>query len=710
MTFRTSFKTSRRLLLAPMVLASVAGGARGAGDDPPPLRLEAVSVTAPARALSTPGLAEDLWERSLTPGGVTVVEGTILGSRNVSSVADMLRYVPGLWVDSTNGDDGVFISSRGSNLDATGFDRNGIKMLQDGLPVTTADGNNHNRIIDPLSTRRAIFARGANGMKYGASTLGGAVDFISPTAHDVPGARLLVNGGSHGQLQGRATVARVFDHGLDGLVTVEGKERDGFRDHNHQQRLGLYANAGWRISEAWDTRFYATYVDNEQELPGSLSRAQLRADRDQARPAALGGDFQLDVETRRIANRTTWVMDARRRLDLGFSMEEQSLFHPIVDKVTVPGVGVVFDGLLIDTDHRDVAFMARYRHQAGDHALLFGLNYAEGRVDGEHFGNDGGRRDGLSTLIDQDASQLEAYAMDRWGLADAWTLVAALQVVRASREIDNTTVATGVVRNPEEDYVAVNPRLGVIHHPAPDIEVFANLSRLYEPPTNFELDDDVRGGDEALDAMHGVVLEVGSRGTRALARRGTWSWDLALYYARVRDEILSVEDPFQTGTSLATNVDRTVHAGLELALEADLALDEGGRHRLAPRLSATVNRFSFDDDPVYDDNDLPAAPEYVVRGELLYRHRNGLYGGPTFDVVGDRYADFANRFKVDDYAIMGLLAGWEGKGFRASVEVENLFDEDYIATHGVRERAAADAEILNPGAPRSVFVGLEWRH
>lgn len=694
------------LLLVPVMLAPVAGGAQDVGEGPQPLRLEAVSVT--ARALSDPGLAEDLWERSLTPGGVTVVKGTILRSRNVSSVADMLRYVPGVWVASAQGDDSIFISSRGSNLDATSFDRNGIRMLQDGLPLTTADGNNHNRIIDPLSTSHAIFARGANGMKYGASTLGGAVDFITPTAHDGPATGLLVNGGSHGQLQGRATVARVFDNGFDGLLTVEGKERDGFRDHNRQQRVGFYANGGWQISDVWDTRFYGSYVDNEQELPGSLSRSQVAADRDQARPAALGGNFQLDVETWRIANRTSWEMDAHRRLDLGFSIEEQSLFHPIVDKVTVPGIGVVFDGLLIDTDHREVAFMARYRRQVGDHGLLFGLNYAEGEVEGKHFGNDGGRRDGLRALIDQDASQLEAYAMDRWGIADAWTLVGALQVVRANREIDNTTVATGAVRNPEEDYVAVNPRLGLIHHPGPDAELFANLSRLYEPPTNFELDDDVRGGDEALDAMHGVVLEVGSRGTRALARRSTWSWEVAFYYARIRDEILSVEDPARPGTSLATNVDRTIHAGLELALDADLALDEAGRHRLAPRFSATVNRFSFDDDPVYGNNDLPAAPAYVLRGELLYRHRNGVYAGPTFDVVGDRYADFANGFKVDDYALMGLLAGWGGKGFNAYVEVENLFDREYIATHGVREDAAAGAEILNPGAPLSVFVGLEW--
>ena len=92
--------------------------------------------------------------------------------------------MPGVWAESSSGSDELFFSSRGSNLDATDYDKNGIKLLQDGLPVTTADGNNHNRVVDPLSARYAIVARGANALTYGASTLGGAIDFISPTARN----------------------------------------------------------------------------------------------------------------------------------------------------------------------------------------------------------------------------------------------------------------------------------------------------------------------------------------------------------------------------------------------------------------------------------------------------------------------------------------------------------------------------------------------
>ena len=104
-------------------------------------------------------------------------------------------------------------------------------MLQDGLPVTAADGNNHNRMIDPLASSFATVARGGNAFKYGASTLGGAIDFTSPTAHDSPEMRLALNGGSFGQFLGRGTVSKVFNDSFDGLLTAEGKEWDGYRAH-----------------------------------------------------------------------------------------------------------------------------------------------------------------------------------------------------------------------------------------------------------------------------------------------------------------------------------------------------------------------------------------------------------------------------------------------------------------------------------------------
>jgi len=278
-------------------------------------------------------LAEASAEVALSPGGVSLVDINELHDRNVSSIADFFRYVPGVWAPSQSGNDEVFISSRGSNLDANNFAGSGVKLLQDGLPVTAADGNNHNRMIDPLASNFATVARGGNAFKYGASTLGGAIDFTSPTAHDSPTARLALSGGSFGQFLGRSTVSKVFNDSFDGLLTVEGKEWDGYRDHNKQDRVGIYGNFGWQISDSLVNRTFVSYIKNNQQLPGQLTRAQFEADPYQASAQAVGGNYQLNTETERVANKTTWTIDDKSSLDVGFSFENQHLYHPIVDTV-----------------------------------------------------------------------------------------------------------------------------------------------------------------------------------------------------------------------------------------------------------------------------------------------------------------------------------------------------------------------------------------
>jgi iron complex outermembrane receptor protein len=97
-----------------------------------------------------------------------------------------------------------------------------------------------------------------------------------------------------------------------------------------------------------------------------------------------------------------------------------------------------------------------------------------------------------------------------------------------------------------------------------------------------------------------------------------------------------------------------------------------------------------------------------VRGEVLYRHARGIYAGPTFDFIGERYADFANSYSVDGYQLMGLRAGVSGRRWEVFGEVRNLFDVDYIATLSVLNVAPVNARVLYPGAPVSVYTGLRY--
>lgn len=679
----------------PITLVSALLGAHSAAfaQNQTPVELPPVTVTAEKPAQQTRRELEA--EQAHTPGGVTLIDTDTLYQRNTANVADMLRYTPGAWAVSSSGSDAAFLSIRGSNLDAVDYDGSGIKLLQDGLPVTAADGNNHNRFVDPLSARHVIVARGANALTYGASTLGGAIDFISPTALDTPPLELFFNAGSHGQKQARLTASGVAER-FDGLVSVETKRREGYRDHNEQQRESLYANSGWQVSDTVQTRMYLTYVKNNEELPGTLTRTQWLGDSTQAEAAAVTGHYQWNVETWRLANKTSWNIDADSSLSLGFSYENQQLYHPIVQSSSF--------SLLIDTEQRNFGTSLRYNLRRGAHDLLVGLNYGQTEVKGGNYGNNGGVRTSLNTRVDNDADSTELFVMDRWQVAPRWTAVYGAQGVLASREVRNTTVATGVLRNPKANYSSINPRAGIIYQLTPQTDLFANVSRLYEAPTTYQLEDNTNG-NRPLDAMKGTAFEVGTRSKHTTGAT-RWHWDIALYYAKLRDEILSVGNP---GTTNSTNMDKTVHAGIEALAGASFALDADRSHRIEPLVSLTLNRFHFDGDPFYGNNRLPAAPRYALRGEVLYRHANGFFAGPTFDVVGKRYADFSNTYVVDAYTLWGLRSGYTSKDWEVYGEVRNLADKNYIARSSVRAVAGANEALLSPGEPRSLYVGARFR-
>jgi iron complex outermembrane receptor protein len=655
--------------------------------------------------------AEVETQRALTPGGVTVVEGAELYRRHVANLADMLRFVPGVFSESAYGNDELFFSSRGSNLDAVDYDKNGVKLLQDGLPVTTADGNNHNRVIDPLTARFASVARGANALTYGASTLGGAIDFTSPTARNSAPLSAAFDGGSFGSLNGRVTLGGVRDK-VDGLLTIEGRHFDGYRDHSGQERFGLYANAGWHPSATTTVQLFGTYVNNDLRLPGALTRAEVNADPDQASAAALDGAYGKQVKTGRFAAKMTKSFGTNGSLSAGLSYEGQSLFHPIVSQIFVdfdgagPNPPVEVFSLLIQTDHRDLGAMVRYDRRVGAHDLLAGVNLGKGSVDGGNYRNLHGQPNGLAESYNSDSDSVEAFAMDRWRVSERWTAVVGAQMVSAARDVLVTNAITGAVTNPDTRYTTVNPRAGVIASMNTAGELYGNVSRLFEAPTTFQMIDDVRGGNTTLEPMSGTVAEVGWRSRAADSQGMRLTWDVAAYYARISNEILSLDDPNAPGNSLVTNIDKTTHAGVEALLGSSFSL--GDKHRIDPRVSVTLNRFHFADDPVYGTNRLPAAPRYAARGEILYRHAGGIYAGPTFDFIGQRYADFANSYTVDRYGLLGLRAGFNGRRWEVFGELRNLFNTDYIATLSVLNVAAPDSRVLYPGAPLSAYTGLRF--
>ncbi|HEY1180999.1 MAG TPA: TonB-dependent receptor, partial [Rhodocyclaceae bacterium] len=245
--------------------------------------------------------------------------------------------------------------------------------------------------------------------------------------------------------------------------------------------------------------------------------------------------------------------------------------------------------------------------------------------------------------------------------------------------------------------------LGLLYQQSRDLQLFANLSRSYEPPSFGEL----TGGTRPLinQAQRGTTLEIGSRG-----QSRNVDWDVSAYYARIKDELMQTQ-VFAAGNSGASapqtvNADNTIHAGIEFGLTARLPAD------LEWRSNLLLNRFRFDGDPSFGNNTLPGVPRALLRAELLHR-KAAFYAGPTIEAASSTTVDMTNSTSAPGYAIFGFKFGQQNaKGMSWFIEGRNLGDRKYAATTAVVRDFNApgtDQAVYLPGDGRSVYAGIQWR-
>jgi iron complex outermembrane receptor protein len=650
----------------------------------PLAKLERVVVYGGRISATAPGEEAARAEAARVPGGSNVVSAAEYADGRASTLLDVFALAPGVFVQPRFGAEEARLSIRGSGLQRT-FHLRGIYLLQDGIPITQADGSTDFQAIEPLSLAYTEVMRGANALQYGGTTLGGSVNFVTPSGYDGAGFRPRLEAGSFGYVRG---LARLGGHagGLDYFLSLSAYEQDGFRDWSAQKNQRAFGDVGVKLSERLETRFYFAAVNSDSQLPGSLTKAQLRADRRQANPRNLAGRQKRDFELYRLGNRTALSLnDAMLEVTFGYSYKD--LWHPI------------FQVLEQRSDNYNAG--VRYvddRQLAGfDNRFVVGLTPTWNEVDDDRFVNVGGQRGARTADSRQTSRNRVLFAEDQFSVTPRLTLIAGMQWTKADRRYEDRFLANGD-QSLDESYDDWLPKLGFVFKPDPRWSIFGNVSDSFEAPSFGELS----GGPNVnpLKAQTGRTVELGTRG-----RWAAIDWDLAIYSSDLRNELLSLNDP--TGQPLGTvNAARTVHRGIELGLAVQLA------DSLSWRSSYLWNDFRFDDHVTYGDNRLPGIPEHFYRGELIWAPR------PTYAVTlsaewsPQRYAiDMANSWFADSYALVGLkVARTVERGWSWFVEGRNLADRKYAATTGViADARGQDVAQFLPGDGRAVYAGIEWR-
>ncbi|HEY8963399.1 MAG TPA: TonB-dependent receptor, partial [Alphaproteobacteria bacterium] len=292
------------------------------------------------------------------PGGADAVPADTYKNSYALSMKDMLQTTPGVFAQPRWGEESR-LSIRGSGL-SRGFHLRGITILQDGVPFNFADGSTDFQELDPLTLRHIEVYRGGNGLRYGAATLGGAINAVTQTAQDMDyNALLRLEGGSFHTKRLHAESGQVFGQG-DVYASYTKSLSEGYRENSEGNNMRFNGNAGLQLNDRAETRFYISYNRLNQNIPGTISKNAAEHQPTRAALANIIDQYARDINSLRIANRTAFDLGQGRTLEVGGYMNNKDLYHPIFQ--------------VVDQQSLDLGLFARLK---GDRYVL-GINAGRG--------------------------------------------------------------------------------------------------------------------------------------------------------------------------------------------------------------------------------------------------------------------------------------------------------------------------------------------
>jgi iron complex outermembrane recepter protein len=664
----------------------------------------AMPAAAASAAPSAPGALtvltaqQALREIQQTPGGVALVTADAWKNSTPSNtIKDILDYVPGVFAQPKWGDD-TRLSIRGSSL-SRNFHLRGVQLYMDGIPINTADGYGDFQEIDPTAYKYVEVFKGGNALRFGANSLGGAINFVTPTGRDPWLNAVSLDMGAFGFRRLQASTGGA-NGPWDGFITASTQSADGYRDHSYGDATRVSGNVGYQFSPDFETRFYLNANSVRQRIPGSVSKDSALNTPTIAAANNLSGDQQRNIDTVRLANKTTIRLD-NTTIDFGLFGVDRHLMHPIFQYLDYRYQD--YGGFAKITDDR---MIGGYRN-----VFVAGVNVVNGRIDNKQYVNVAGQKGALTFSSIDSSKNTSVYAENSFYFLPNVAIIGGTQFLYATRDRQDRLKASGIDASGSTEFNLWSPKGGLLWNIDPTWQAYANVSRSAEVPS---FGESVSGADNpsipftSIRPQRATTYEIGTRG-----RRPDVTWELTGYRANITDELQCIYSVM--GNCNVSNADRTIHQGIEAGLGIAVLkgmFDASAQpDKLWLNMAYTLNDFRFDNDAIYGNNLLPGAPRHYLRAELLYKHANGFYLGPNVEWVPESYyVDSANTLKTEPYALLGLKAGMDNGGtYSGYIEARNILDTRYIASASILNVATATSPLFEPGTGRAIYAGIKAR-
>ncbi|MFN0037918.1 MAG: TonB-dependent receptor plug domain-containing protein [Burkholderiales bacterium] len=593
---------------------------------------------------------------SETSQGVSIVTREEIAARNPASMVELMRDIPGLYVDQLGGPGGI------ASVHIRGSDPEHVLVLVDGVrmndPLLSRGGSYDLSSLDTTDIERIEVIRGAGSALYGADAMGGVINIVTKggKAGKIGGNVELGVGGqgytkAAGSVSGGSEVVRYS-------VTAS-KLRDGLESDGGKLDLNTISGS-LSITPSANTNIGLHARQNDRESSSF--------------PDFSGGIRLAVLRTleKRDAKETSYGADLKSKLAEGVGIRVQVSRYEREEDVTSPGVDPFFDvpASQSHTDFtRDSILASISVNLPLDSDLTIGF---------ENMQEKGVTRSTLD-LSPIFGPGFEAVPADYELKRETGSAFAEIKSVPTQ----NLTVRLGMRHDsPENLDSETSPSAGVRYDlPDSGTALKAHYSEGFRPPSFFALGDPLVG-NPALKSETSTGYEIGVEQAFSENMAGI---SLSLFETHYRNLI-----DFDSTLFTLVNRDKVDAKGseIDLFLRPMTALRIGLNHTI---VKTTI---------VDSTEKLRNRPEHRTSLNLRYAIGEAWEVAWNTVHVGFFYDSSVptGDVKMDGYSRTDISAAYKHKRLTATVAVDNLFDEKYEQyvgfTHpGVRVRAGLSASF-----------------
>lgn len=621
------------------------------------------------------------------PGAVSLVTEEDLALRQPRSTEEALRTVPGV---STKPEEESAIVA---NIGIRGLSSADYKtlILEDGVPIAPGLFVGNGRYYNPRIQRMEgiEILKGAASLRYGPSTIGGVINYITKDPED--GAKLGLRAGSFSSREATLEVggSSPSNEAKFGAVITHARS-DGFMDKGYDM-TDVMIKAGMAVGEnQWVS---VKYTDYKNDANISYRGIFLQAYRDGADYNPAPDDYFLTGRRSLDLNHEWDISDSLKLKTLVYGSETYRDYWRYATNNTASvaaGRWVYTDNL--NGNNRSFDRFGIDSRLSLQHSL-FGLaseTEAGVRVMTESMDDvtiAATRATPRTGTINRDvvdaADSLAVFAQNRLAVSSKFAVTAGLRV-ESYEQTRNDKRAVADNQAVTSNFEAL-PGVGATYQINPALQLFSSIYKAFSPALN----GDALNGllDQELEAERSINLEMGLRG-----KQESLTYEMAFFRMDFDNQII----PANSNTQFQnTNGGETLHQGVEAALGwemgAGFSLQTNATY-IPDAEFAADRRDANGNVTTPKGNRITYVPEWVANVTLAHR-MGDLRTALSLHHTSEQFTDVSNTREIaentsgfftgqiDSYTLLDFNAVYDlNQNISLSASAKNLTDERYIAS------------------------------